>query len=69
MSTTKEKKAMIPTKYYNEFNGENEYCKNMRFLGIDYDGNPLLIFELPNGKKVMRQLFDKCLQYKPVEYK
>jgi len=32
---------------------ENEYCKNMRFLGIDYDGYPLLYFELTNGKKVM----------------
>lgn len=69
MSTTEEKKAMIPTHYYNEFNGDNEYCKNMRFLGIDYDGNPLLVFRLANGKMVLRQLFDNRLQYKPVEYK
>ena len=69
MSTTEEKKAMIPTKYYNEFNGENEYCKNMRFLGIRYDGYPLLFFELANGKTVMRQLFDSSLRYELVEYK
>ena len=69
MSTTEEKKAMIPTNYYNEFNGENEYCKNMRFLGIDYNGYPLLVFELSNGKKVMRQLFDTSLRYELVEYK
>ena len=68
MSTTDEKKAMIPMNYYNEYNGESEYCKNMRFLGIDYNGNPLMIFELDNGKKVIRQLFD-CLRYEPVEYK
>ena len=101
MSTTEEKKAMIPMNYYNESNGENEYCKNMRFLGITpfriqnaqrgppfslitahkvgvypkgekrckYDGYPLLFFELENGKTVIRQLFDNCLQYNPVEYK
>ena len=51
--------------YYNEFIGENEYCKNMRFLGIDYNGYPLL----ENGKKVMRQLFDSSLRYEPVKYK
>ena len=69
MSTTEEKKAMIPMNYYNEFNGENEYCKNMRFLGIEYDGYPLLYFELTNGKLVMRQLFDSSLRYELVEYK
>ena len=69
MSTTEEKKAMIPMNYYNEFNGENEYCKNMRFLGIRYHGYPLMIFELANGKTVMRQLFDSSLRYELVEYK
>jgi hypothetical protein len=69
MSTTEEKKAMIPMNYYNEFNGENEYCKNMRFLGIRYDGYLLLKFELANGKTVMRQLFDSSLRYELVEYK
>jgi hypothetical protein len=67
MSTIEEKKAMIPMNYYNEFNGENEYFKNMRFLGINYDGYPLMIFELANGKTVMRQLFDSSLQYELVE--
>jgi hypothetical protein len=69
MSTIEEKKAMIPMNYYNEFNGENEYFKNMRFLGINYDGYPLMIFELANGKTVMRQLFDSSLRYELVEYK
>ena len=64
MSTIEEKKAMIPLNYYNEYNGESEYFKNMRFLGIDYNGHPLMIFELDNGKKVIRQLFD-CLRYEP----
>jgi hypothetical protein len=50
-------------------NGENEYCKNMRFLGIDYNGYPLLVFELENGKTVIRQLFDSSLRYELVEYK
>ena len=53
----------------NYYNRENEYCKNMRFLGIDYDGYPLLYFELTNGKPVMRQLFDSSLRYELVEYK
>ena len=54
----------------NYYNGENEYCKNMRFLGIDYNCYPLLYFELTNGKKpVMRQLFDSSLRYELVEYK
>jgi hypothetical protein len=53
----------------NYYNGENECFTNMRFLGINYHCYPLMIFELANGKTVMRQLFDSSLRYELVEYK
>ena len=65
MSTIEEKKAMVPYKYYDEYHKETAYCKNMQFLGIDYSGNPLMIFTLPNGNKVLRQLFDE-LTYREI---
>ena len=65
MSTIEEKKAMIQLKYYDEYNRESAYCKNMQFLGIDYNGYPIMIFRLSNGNTVFRQLFDE-LTYREI---
>jgi hypothetical protein len=58
------KKAMIPMNYYNEYNRESLYFEKLRFMGIDYEGYPLMVFQLPNGKTIVRQLFDS-LRYEP----
>ena len=49
---------MVPLQYYNEYNGDSLYHKKIQYLGIDYNGNPLMIFRLQNGNIIVRQLCD-----------
>ncbi len=69
MSNPDEKKSMKPLNYYNEMSAFSKqiHYPNVRFLGMEYiNDNPLMRFQLENGKHFRRQLFDNSIYYEPI---
>jgi hypothetical protein len=62
---------LIPNHFYDEYNGETLYIKNLLFLGMsrpdppfETSQNKLFHFKMENGNHIKRQVTD-TLTYRP----
>jgi hypothetical protein len=64
--SSEQKLEMIVLDYYNEYSTRtgSVYFERIRFLGVEYIKNNLLLrFELENGKQIRRSINDTGLGY------